>query len=100
MLEFLKNCNINDKTIKEIEASNDKSYLFDLNCNKQECIKIIEYLKEIGITKVDEILVNNTDIFFKTKEEIKEALSNFEISSYVKEINNNYNEIDKLYDYL
>ncbi len=100
MLEFLKKCNVSNNIIEEIEVSNDKSYLFDLNCNRKECIKIIDYLKEIGISVVDEILINETDIFFKTKEEIKEALSNFEIPQYVKEINNNYNEIEKLYDYL
>ena len=45
MIDFLKEEGISVDTIKKIREVNDSSVLFDLSCNKNECLEIIKYLK-------------------------------------------------------
>lgn len=100
MIDFLKECNIEDKTIEEIKRKQSPSFLFDLNCNEEECIKIINYLKGMGINNIDELLLYESEIFFKTKKNVEKALSKCDIEELVELINEDTSNIEELYYYL
>lgn len=86
MIDFLEQCDISKNTIEKLY---DKypSQLFNLNCNEFDCIEIINYLKSIGINTVEEILLNNIEIFYETKEEIIKKFNEQDITALVEKIN-------------
>ena len=100
MLDFLKEHNISEITIEKLKKTQSPSLLFDLICNDEECVKIINYLKEIGIKNIDELLIYETELFFKNKNKIELAFSKHNINELVELINQDYEEIEVLYDYL
>lgn len=97
MIKFLKECNISSDTIHEL-SKKYSSQLFDLNCNQNECVKIIDYLREIGIINVDELLINKLQIFYETKDDLVKMFSRYDIVELVRKINFDYNEIDILFE--
>lgn len=97
MIDFLKEYNISENTIEELKKQSS-SFLFDLNCNEEECCKIINYLRTIGIENIDELLLYETDIFFKNKSKVELAFSKHNINELVELINQDYQEIEVLYD--
>ena len=56
MIDFLKDANITDDTIIEIMKNNNEASLFNLSCNDEDAIQIINYMRGIGITNIDELL--------------------------------------------
>ena len=100
MIEFLKECNIDDKIIEKLKRIQSPSFLFDLNCNEEECVKIINYLREIGINNIDELLLYESEIFFKTKKNVEIAFLNCDKEELVELINEDASNIEELYDYL
>lgn len=100
MIDFLKNYGISDKTIEELKRTQSPSFLFDLNCNEEECVKIINYLREIGINNIDELLLYESEIFFKTKKNVEIAFLNCDKEELVELINEDASNIEELYDYL
>ena len=92
MIDFLLDCGINKDTINEL----NKKYpteLFDLSCNKKEIVKIINYLRDIGVIDIDELLTYETWLFYKTLDFVKERITKFDVNELVSKINSNYEEI-------
>ena len=94
MIDFLKDANITDDTIIEIMKNNNEASLFNLSCNDEDAIQIINYMRGIGITNIDELLIYRIDIFFITFEQFIKRLSKFNVPSLVNLINDNYANID------
>ena len=100
MIDFLRKYNVSDKTIKELIETKSDSYLFDLNCNEEECCKIVDYLKNIGIEVIDELLLNNTELFLKNIKKVELAFSKYDIKELVQLINDDSNEIENILKFL
>ena len=83
MIDFLKDANITDDTIIEIMKNNN-----------EDAIQIINYMRGIGITNIDELLIYRIDIFFITFEQFIKRLSKFNVPILVNLINDNYANID------
>ena len=94
MIDFLKDANITDDTIIEIMKNNNEASLFNLYCNDEDAIQIINYMRGIGITNIDELLIYRIDIFFITFEQFIKRLSKFNVPILVNLINDNYANID------
>ena len=94
MIDFLKDANITDDTIIEIMKNNNEASLFNLSCNDENAIQIINYMRGIGITNIDELLIYRIDIFFITFEQFIKRLSKFNVPILVNLINDNYANID------
>lgn len=94
MIDFLKDVSINDNTIIEMMKNNNEASLFDLSCNDEDAIQIINYMRGIGITNIDELLIYRIDIFFLTFEQFIKRLSKFNVPVLVNLINENYANID------
>lgn len=98
MIDFLRNIDISTETIDKIEKQNNDSILYDLSCNEEDCIKIINYFKNLGINNIDELLIYEIDIFKLSFEDIVKKFSNFNIPAFVKIINDDFVSIKHIYD--
>ena len=96
MIDFLYECNINNETIKKIEKKCGKEMLYNLYCNEYQIKDIINYFKSIGINCIDEILVNYTEIFIDTLDDVKKLFENKKIDLLVDMINTDYRVIESL----
>lgn len=94
MIDFLKNANISDDVLIEIIKNNDETAIFDLSCNDEDAIEIIKYMRNIGVTNIDELLIYRIGIFFLTFEQFIKRLSKFNIPALVNHINDDYANID------
>ncbi len=94
MIDFLKKTNINEDILIEIIKNNNPSALSSLSINEEECIKIINYMKEIGLTCIDELLINRIDLFLSSFDKFIKKLSKFNIPVLVQLVNTDYATID------
>jgi hypothetical protein len=96
MIDFLLVSGIKKQTIDKIKENPSNAY--DLSINKEECVKIITYLRLIGINNVDELLLNRLGLFFKTKEEVAQMFINHDLNRMVELINDDLSNIDLLFE--
>lgn len=96
MIDFL-NDYVSLNTMKEL-SNKYPSQLFNLNCNQKECMKIIELFRELGINNIDDLLINRIEIFFETRKDLEEMFLQHNIPDLVKRINDDYMEIDILFE--
>ena len=94
MIDFLKNVCISDDILIEMLKNNNEADIFDLSCNEEDAINIIKYMRNIGITNIDELLIYRIDIFFLTFEQFVKRLSKFNIPALVNLISEDYTNID------
>ena len=97
MLEFLCDFGISSSTIKVLEDNNYDSILYSLKTNEFEIGKIINYLKEIGIKDIEGLLINNTELFFKTFREFDKVLGKYDKLQLAEFINNDIDNIGLLF---
>lgn len=98
MIEFLNDLGINNIVIKSFEEKYEENILYNLKVNELEIEKIIRYFKEIGIKNIEDILLNKTEIFFKTFREIKNKfVNNDNMLNLVELINEDEKNIELLY---
>ncbi len=99
MLQFLKDIGISDITILKMINNNSEDILYDLECDQVNCLEVIKYLQELNIQVIDDLLINEIGMFFKTKEYLANKFSKFNISEIVDDINDDYIAIESvLYD--
>lgn len=95
MIDFLIISGIKSQTIEKIKEN--PSNVYDLQVNKEECIKIITFLRLIGINDIDGLLLNSLGLFFKTKDEVVELFYKYNIQQLVNAINQDINNIDIIF---
>lgn len=98
MIDFLKTAGISEEVINTMYEMNEDSVLYNLSCIQDDCLKIIEYLKELGIKNIDELLLYELNIFYLEYDEIVKKFSKFNIPVFVNLINNDYVVIENIYD--
>ena len=71
--------------------------VLNMACNYERVKDNIHLLQSIGITDIEQLLLNKNYIFLKKPDDILKKLSNFNISNLVSLINEDYNVIDELF---
>ena len=94
MIDFLKQMDVKENVLIEIIKNNNPSALSSLVINEDESLKIINYMKEIGLTCIDELLINRIDLFLSSFEKFVKKLSKFNIPVLVQLVNTDYATID------
>lgn len=92
MIEFLITAGISNETINLIKKNNSSNDLYNLYCNQDECLKIIDYLRKIGIKNIDKLLINEIQIFYNIASDVSQKIT----SGIVEEINNDYTFIENI----
>ena len=98
MIDFLSLLDISNKTIDTILENNTQSKICDLSCNAQECIKIIEYMRQIGFKCIDDLLINYLNVFIMDYDEFVKKISKLNIPYFVECVNNDISSIEFIYD--
>ena len=95
MLDFLRKYT-SDSVIAKIEKENSSANIYNLNCNFEEVCKIIEYLKELEVTCIDNLLIYRIDIFFRSLDDLKKIFDKYETNSLVQALNSDYTIINEI----
>lgn len=100
MIDFLKYCNISKETIDKLYVQIDEPVLFCLDSNRDECAKIIEILRRIGIDNhiIENILLSRIDVFLMSSDEFIDKIKKIGISNFVEIVNNDWIDIDILFE--
>ena len=97
-MDFLLEYGLIDADIEYVKKNNSETVLKNIEMNKQNVKKVIEYLLELGITKetLIELLVHQIGIFHRTKKELEQVFDEYEIDSIVKSLNYDVNTVDMI----
>lgn len=92
MTDFLVISGIDLNVIEQLKK--EPSIIYDLYCNKEECIKIIRLLKLLGVNCMNDLLLYKTRLFLKTKDEV---LDLFNQNNLVELVNLDINNLDVIF---
>lgn len=95
-MDYFKKYGLNDEDIKEIEEYIEEDDINNYYVNELEIIEILDYLNEIGLENLKDILKYKTNIFYEKINNIKksfedrkdivklinEDITNFELIGY------------------
>ena len=97
-MDFLLDYGLLETDLKLIRENNTEQVLKNVEMNKQNVKKVIEYLLELGITKetLKELFIHQIGIFHRTKKEIEQVFDEYEIDSIVKSLNYDVNTVDMI----
>ena len=95
MLDFLLDY-VSLDTINKIKTINNESSIYDLSCNRDDCLKIINFLKQSGIINIDDLLIYEIDVFKLSYENFIKKIKNFNIPLFIKVINEDYTSIEDI----
>ena len=95
-MDFLLKYNLTNEDIDEIIKRNNEAIIKNVTLNKDNVIKVIDYLLEVGVneTVIKDLFVEQIGMFFRTKEEIADVFDEYEIDSIIKSLNYDVNTVD------
>lgn len=95
-MDFLLDYGYSNDDIDEIMQHNDEGIIRNIVLNRNNVCKVINYLKEIGITLpiIKELFVYQIGMFFRTKDEIQSVFDEYEMDSIIKSLNYDVNTVD------
>jgi hypothetical protein len=86
-MKFLLDLGISNETLEKIQTNNSDQLMLDAEWNIERVVSSIEYLREIGITNIDKLLINRFDIVLRGKEDLEETFKNLDQDKIVEMIN-------------
>lgn len=97
-MDFLLGYELTNDDIDLIKKENTETVLKNVEMNKKNVKKVIDYLLELGVTKesIKELFVHQIGIFHRTKKELEQVFDEYEIDSIVKSINYDVNTVDMI----
>ena len=97
-MDFLLEYELTEEDIDLIKKENTKTILKNVEMNKKNVRKVVEYLLELGVTKetLKDLFVHQIGIFHRTKKELEQVFDEYEIDSIVKSLNYDVNTVDMI----
>ena len=92
-MEFLKDY-VSDDVIEDIISNNKDIVINDLVYNQDNVVMILNYLQELGIENINDILVEKIDFFFRDIDEVKKHFNRYDKDVIVKLINEDISNLD------
>ncbi len=92
-MNFLK-VYVDEDAFSLIHENNNEMMLEDIEANRDNVIRVIDYLQEIGIKVIGTLLVEKPDLFLLDVEEIKSHFANYDIKLIVRMINDDISNFD------
>ena len=96
MIEYINLIGISDEVIDEILDKLGYDIALSMACNYKKIRENINILKSIGITNINNLLLNKNEVFFIESSDLINKLSNINISNFVELVNNDYNAVDEI----
>ena len=95
-MKFLLEEGFTQELIDKLILKYDEGILDIFQIEKNNVIDNIRYLKQLGIKRLEELIVVRIELFTKDPEEIKEAFDKPNWKEIVEEINEDVLNIDKV----
>ena len=97
-MDFLLEYELTNEDIDLIKSNNTETVLKNVEMNKDNVKKVIDYLLELGITKetLKELFIHQIGMFHRTKKELEQVFDEYEIDSIVKSLNYDVNTVDMI----
>lgn len=92
-MNYLLDCDISIETLKKIIKNNSKQTLLSSEWNIERVVSSINYLKSIGINKIDNILINRFDILLRGEKSLEYSFEKFGKKKLVNLINKSLKNI-------
>ena len=93
-MNFLREYDITDEVIEQIRINNDSSIIQSLINNEQNVGKTINYIKDINIEVIDELLISRPELFTIDLSKIKSEINKYNVEILVNLINEYINSIN------
>ena len=95
-MRFLLDYGYSEEDIQEIINNNDSYVIKNIELNKANVIKVVNYLKEIELSDevIKDLFIYQIGMFFRTKEEIEGVFDEYEVDSIIKSLNYDVNTVD------
>ena len=97
-MDFLLDYGLLEEDIELVKKNNTETVLKNIEMNKDNVKKVIDYLLELGITKetLKELFIHQIGMFHRTKKELEQVFDEYEIDSIVKSLNYDVNTVDMI----
>lgn len=89
-MEFLLPFGITKETIAQVIKNNDETFIENLICDQEMVINNLNYFKEIGIKRINDLLIERTDLFLIPTEVLKEKLDKFNLNVLSELVNEDF----------
>ena len=86
-MKFLLDLGISEDTLEKIRTNNSDQMLVDAEWNIDRVVDSINYLKNIGITNIDKLLINRFDIVLRGHDDLERTMESLEKDKIVELIN-------------
>lgn len=96
MLDFLLELGISNNVLIDIRKNNSEASIYNFSCNKDDVIKIIQFLNGLGINCITQLLIYRLDRFLVSFDSFKKILSDKDMSELIDLLNDDYTAIDEL----
>lgn len=93
-MDILLENGINKETIEKIKNNNDEMLVSNIELESENIILNLNYLKKIGIERIDDLLIQRLDLFFIPNKKLKEEIERFNIEVLVNLINQDFNNLE------
>jgi len=93
-MDILFENGINKETVERIKNNNDEMLLSNIELESENIILNLNYLKKIGIERIDDLLIQRLDLFFIPNKKLKEEIERFNIEVLVNLINQDFNNLE------
>ena len=93
-MDILLENGINKETIEKIKNNNDEMLVSNIELESENIILNLNYLKKIGIERMDDLLIQRLDLFFIPNKKLKEEIERFNIEVLVNLINQDFNNLE------
>ena len=89
-MEFLLPFGITKETIAQVIKNNDETLIENLICDQEMVINNLNYFNEIGIKRINDLLIERTDLFLVPTEILKEKLDKFNLNVLSELVNEDF----------
>ena len=89
-MEFLLPFGITKETIAQVIKNDDETLIENLICDQEMVINNLNYFKEIGIKRINDLLIERTDLFLVPTEILKEKLDKFNLNVLSELVNEDF----------
>ena len=89
-MEFLLPFGITKETIAQVIKNNDETFIENLICDQEMVINNLNYFKEIGMKRINDLLIERTDLFLIPTEVLKEKLDKFNLNVLSELVNEDF----------
>ena len=95
-MQFLLDKGFDSSLLRSLREKYDEAILDTVDIEEDNVIEVIDYLKEIGIKYIDSLMIYDIGLFTTDIDKVKEAFEKQNIPEFVREVNDDIVNIDRL----